>query len=357
LVEPGSLYRNVRGNFREVARGTFARKDRHHCAFADVNRDHRPDAFCTLGADRGKGVKTDELWLQRPGHRFVDRAAEYGVMDPYGRGRYAAFLDINRDGFLDLFVGNAAPRADTHTSPNRLFLNVGGKRFRDVPQYHLDHETGNFCAQAADVDRDGWTDLLLCGNEGLRLFRNSKGRTLVDVTRRMDVLGRQPGVTPPRPKLTRAQLVNAPQPPWLAARLIDLNRDGRLDLLALGRNGLVSQFGRADGFGPPSVIGHLTSGFALATGDVDRDKDPDVYVVQTCPDVRGRALDEPDFLLRNDGTGRRFRYVRVPPLKSGCGQAASAIDYNRDGRTEFVVLNGRDRFTGPVQVLRFVRRH
>jgi hypothetical protein len=351
LIEPGSIFANTGRRFREVARGTLARTDRHFCTFADVDRDGRVDAFCSVGADRGTAVKADQLLLQESPGRFRDRAAAYGVVDPYGRGRYATFLDVNKDSWPDLFVGNAAPRADDHPSPDRLFLNRDGKRFEDVPGYGLDAERGSFCAQAADVDDDGWTDLLLCGNEGMRLYRNEGGRKFVDVTKRYGVAGIVAGATQAPPDLSRQVLINNPQEPWRDAQLADLDGDGDPDLVAVGTKGVIEQKWDGGRFAAPKVIASMDAPYSLAVGDADADRRADVYVVGTCRPDGSQVTDRPDFLLSQSPTGK-FRQARIDPV-DGCGQSVSVL---RDhGRDDFIVLNGRDRFVGLVQCLRFER--
>ena len=45
------------------------------------------DLFCTQGASYGTGAKRNALYVQRPDHTFVDRAAQYGVLHlPPGAG-------------------------------------------------------------------------------------------------------------------------------------------------------------------------------------------------------------------------------------------------------------------------------
>src|SRR4029450_1393031 len=55
-------------------------RDRHACAWADVNRDGMPDLMCMKGAARGTARKWNELWIQgpKPG-RFTDEAHAFGV--------------------------------------------------------------------------------------------------------------------------------------------------------------------------------------------------------------------------------------------------------------------------------------
>lgn len=60
---PARLYCNDKGRFTEIHAGMFTRKDRHDCAWADINRDGLSDVYCTLGANYGKGEKKNELWI------------------------------------------------------------------------------------------------------------------------------------------------------------------------------------------------------------------------------------------------------------------------------------------------------
>ena len=52
------------------------------------------------------------------GHTFAEQAGQYGVFDPFGRGRSAKFIDANDDGYPDLFVANEKIRRDGMPSPN-----------------------------------------------------------------------------------------------------------------------------------------------------------------------------------------------------------------------------------------------
>ncbi len=195
-------------------------------AFADVEGDGDLDLVRT---PVGRG--STELLLNDGAGRFSDATGGSGLDDlgppPPGRQAHAhglTFADVDRDGRLDLLVthwdeGVVAALADPAandispdggggsivcaraawlrdrgwprppgTPPNRsrLYLNEGGGRFRDataamgLPLEQVMGFTGSF----ADVDRDGWPDLLLTGDFCTsRLFRNEGGTRFVDVTR------------------------------------------------------------------------------------------------------------------------------------------------------------------------------
>ncbi len=74
----------------------------------------------------------------------------------------------------------------------------------------------------------------------------------------------------------------------------------------------------------------------------------DLYLVRS---HRSDNLD--DILLVNDGKGRAFTSVSIPQagLKNGKGDDVVAIDHDRNGLTDFLVLNGDGDDPGPIQLL------
>jgi FG-GAP-like repeat len=305
------------------------RRDRHGCTIDDVDLDGLDDIFCAKGAQSGTAKKWNELWMQGPGNTWTDRAHAYGVEDHWGRGRFPMFMDLNHDPYPDLFIGNDIPRKDDRRSPNRTFINLGGQRFEEV-KLGVTRELGDTCTDVADYDDDGREDLLLCGRYRLYLFRR-RPKSFTDVRERVKL-------------------------PWVkatAARFADLDDDGQLDLVYATRERLEVRLQRRDHtFGRVVARHALLHAHGLATGDPDGDGDTDIYVVEGCV---GR-VNQDDWLLVNAGTGRRFVRRRVEPVSRGCGDTAAAADFDRDGRDEFVVVNGGGReqpldLDGPDQVL------
>src|SRR2546421_653149 len=100
--------------------------DQHGAGWGDLDGDGRPDLYVGLGAERGRGTKTNRLY-RNLGGRFVDIAGAAGATDPRGRARGVSWVDYDRDGRLDVFVANYA-------SPNVLLHNAGDGTFEDRAQ-------------------------------------------------------------------------------------------------------------------------------------------------------------------------------------------------------------------------------
>ena len=90
----------------------------------------------------------------------------------------------------------------------------------------------------------------------------------------------------------------------------------------------------------------VSEGTALAAGDADGDGDIDLYVLQGKSE--GGAH---DLILRNDGDGTSFSTIDVPEVRGGSEDDVIALDYDTDGRTDFLALNGRNSVKGPVQLI------
>ncbi|CAN5675629.1 hypothetical protein BH18ACT15_BH18ACT15_06750 [soil metagenome] len=49
-------------------------------------------------------------------------------------------------------------------------------------------------------------------------------------------------------------------------------------------------------------------------------------------------------------TCRAITGETLPAVGTGCGQTVAGIDYDGNGRRDFLVLNGRKKVAGPVQL-------
>jgi hypothetical protein len=332
-----SLYENAgNGQFQETNQGTFARADRHGCDAADVNGDGLKDIFCTEGANHGTSAKHNELYIQQSDHTFAEQAGQYGVLDPFGRGRSAKFFDANGDGRPDLLVGNNPTRGDGMPSPNRLFTNQLGQALRYAPEYGLELETsfqGSLNASVGDLDKDGWQDLLVITPQGLRVYHNEQGKSFTDVA-------------------ASVGLGQSPQDVTLA----DVNGDSWLDVIEVAPNTL-SVFVNTNGKFSRVFSTSLQYGYSVAAGDVNSDDRPDVYV------MRGRdaaGANAPDQVYLNDGGGASFTLMSsIPSTSQGEADSVAPLDYDGNGLTDFLVLNGggeKESGPGPVELIAFFRR-
>jgi hypothetical protein len=251
----------------------------------------------------------------------------------------AGFLDYDADGWPDILL--VGPEGGA------LFRNEGGRQFRNVSrETGLDGLSGRWhgCA-VADVDNDGWPDLLITGYRRQALLRNREGRRFDDVSAASGIVSNTWGTS---------------------ASFFDADGDGRVDLLLgsyvkfgpgspefLDRNGVRITLGpdayegeklryfrnlgdfqfreetREAGF-------HVTRGkcFGTAVADFDDDGDDDVYV----------ANDEmPGNLFVNDGRGRfTDRGVESGTALSGAGKRQGGMgtawgDWDNDLRPDLIV--------------------
>ena len=326
---------NVGGSFADAPTTAFSAVDRHSCDVGDVDANGWKDIICITGRRFGTSINHHELSydVAGPNPRFDRKVA--GIADPLGRGRDVAFIKLDRNDYPDVLTVAQPEREDVYPSTNRFYRNFRGT-FRSAPGVGLDRPVGGYCADGRDIDGDGDQDLLLCerfpangGTPGLRIYRNEGGK----LKNRNGVLGVKP----------------------IGDRdvaLADVNGDGKRDLIQLAGNRVRVSKRVSGGFKKIAEI-KLDKTVALATGDVNGDKRADIYVVRG-----GSDINRADRLLVNNGWGTRWTSVKIPQAgpNNGRGDDVVALDYDRNGLTDFVVLNGKGKDAGPIQLLASFRK-
>ncbi|MGH3148524.1 MAG: FG-GAP repeat domain-containing protein, partial [Rubrobacter sp.] len=260
--------------------------------------------------------------------------AQYGVLEPFSRGRASTFMDANGDAYPDLLTVNQSDRPDGLPSPTRLFVNQEGRAFRPAPELGLEHESEGGAAIPGDLDGDGREDLLVDTNSSgkrasdLRVYRNERGGGFTEVAEEVG-LGHS----------------------VVDATLAEVNGDGQPDVVEVTSDKLRVLHNDNGTFSVAYSTG-LSYGRAVATGDVNGDGLSDVYA------MRGKSSkrNAPDRVFINGGSGEDFsRLSSVPSTSEGEAESVWPIDYDENGLTDFLVLNGLNARGGPVQLIAFYR--
>jgi hypothetical protein len=171
--KPRLFHNNRNGTFTDVTKemGIEAPEIGLSCWTWDYDNDGWTDIFATsydrtLG-DVVKGLlgqphsrETSKLYRNLGGKKFVDVTKEVGLdqcYSPMGTN----FGDVDNDGFLDFYLGTGDHDIATLV-PNRMFRNIGGKKFADITSSsgtgHLQKGHG---VGIGDWDRNGTADVFI----------------------------------------------------------------------------------------------------------------------------------------------------------------------------------------------------
>lgn len=337
-------------------------------ALGDLTGDGLPELLLTsnLGENR--------LYLNEGGFRFTDVTERAGVA---GVGLWATgvtFVDINGDGWLDIYVGYAGD-VEGERRANELYIHQG-LNARGVPvfaesaaAYGIADQGYTTHAAFFDYDRDGDLDLYLVNNSfrpansfgmqntrdvrdpfgGDKLYRNDGGG-FVDVSEAAGIFGSEIGF-------------------GLGVAISDLNRDGWPDIYV--SNDFFEQdylyINDGDGAFTESLERQMPyvsySSMGLDIADIDNDGWPDVYVTDMLPEDEYRFKTTAGFedwdlyqsRLRNDYYHQFTRNMLHLNQRTGVfseiGQMAgvartdwswSALiaDFDLDGHKDIHVTNG-----------------
>lgn len=128
-------------------------------ALGDINNDGLLDIYFT------GNLVDNQLYLNKGDWTFENITDKAGVAckDVWSSG--ATFVDINHDGFLDIYVCKAGPPSDKNNRHNELFINNGDLTFTEKSkEYGLDIVGLAVQANFFDYDKDGDLDCYLLSN-------------------------------------------------------------------------------------------------------------------------------------------------------------------------------------------------
>ncbi len=316
---PNRLYRNDRGVLVDIAAqaGVADARATRAAAWGDADADGDPDLL--LGFTPGAGPV---LRLYRnTGGRFADVTADAGLIVDKGAVRQPAWIDVDGDDDLDLFIA-FRDRANT------FFRNDAG-RFTDVAlEIGLADPRRTVGAVWFDFDEDGDLDVYVANMDGDAngLFRNDGGK-VTDVAEAAGVAwgGRTP-----------SEKTNGTVRPCAA----DVDGDGRLDLFTAnyGPNGLFLNRGngRFDDRSRAWAIDIDARYDACAFSDFDHDGRLDLYVNGT---VTG-GVSYRDYLFRN--TGMAFEDVTPENIRAlQADHGVQWADFDNDGDEDLALTGSR----------------
>jgi hypothetical protein len=345
LYEPDLLYRNRGdGTFEDVAASVGLGGQTHHigAAWADVDEDGDLDLYVT-----SVGELTHALFINHEG-TFVDEALERGaaLLDGYPQtGTTPSFGDYDNDGWLDLYVGDWHTHAiGTQPSHARLLHNRGAAdpgvfddvtlaAGVDVDAVYLDVEnsldgTFVFSPAFADLDADGWLDLVLTSDFGCsRLFWNQHDGTFVDGTLAAGVGSDENG---------------------MGTSLGDYDNDGDLDMFVSSITGpdnktgnrLFEYVGAREFVDATDAAGVREGSWAWGASFLDHDNDGDLDLALT--NGWNGTLYDADAMVgwTNLGEGHMIDTSLALGLDDvGQGRALLTFDYDRDGDLDLFVAN------------------
>ena len=127
-------------------------------AIGDINNDGLADIFFTSNMGENK------LYLNKGNFKFEDITAKAGFRQDSMWSTGVLFVDINNDGWLDIYVCNSGHMPNGNRR-NKLYINNHDQTFTEsAAQYGLDHKGYSTQVSFFDYDLDGDLDCFIIDN-------------------------------------------------------------------------------------------------------------------------------------------------------------------------------------------------
>ena len=251
-------------------------------AVGDLNNDGLPDIFFTSNQGSNK------LYLNKGNLKFEDISVKAGFTDKNQWSTGVVFVDINGDGWLDIYVCNAGNMFDSTLRKNQLFINNHDLTFTEcAAKYGLDNSGYTTQVSFFDYDLDGDLDCFMVNNSPI--------------------------------PVNTLNYANMRDLPLAQSPVADFLKGGG-DHLYRNDNGHFTEVTKEAG-----IHGGLISlGLGVTVGDINNDGYPDIYV--------SNDFFERDYLYINqkDGTFKDELEQRIQHT-SLSSMGADMQDINNDG--------------------------
>ena len=329
------------------------------CVWGDFDNDGSPDLFVT---QFGKNV----LYRNNGNGTFTDVTDKAGVggLESGAFHSGATFLDYDRDGWLDLYVGSYVNLGDKrycklgdvlsscapseyHGSPDALYHNNHDGTFTNVTQAAGIYQPlgKNLSVQAGDYDNDGWPDLFVA-NDGLNayLYHNEHNGKFKEV-----------GLSTGMAVTSRGTVMAA-----MCISLGDYDNDGQLDLYISDFQRSSDHLWHNDGKGFFDEVSD-EAGITQATRDVlsfgggfvDYDNDGllDLFIANghVYPEVEqatpGTHYKQINSLFHNESNGKLTEVSKFSGNgfeTAYAGRGVAFADFDNDGFVDVLVANNGD---------------
>ncbi len=326
-------------------------------AVGDYDNDGFDDLFVA-------GVYRNALYHNNGDGTFTDVTEKAGLIHPdkqYGPlwAVGGAWVDINNDGLLDLFVvnylswdGKKEPDCKFNGKPeychpkfykelpSQLFLNKGNGRFEEISEQAgiRAHPGKGMGVAVADYDNDGRPDVFVANDKLFNFLFHNKGNN------KFDEVAFEAGVALPE----HGNLISG-----MGTDFRDLNNDGYPDLALAAlqnetfpvyQNSGKGNFTEITSRSGMTRLSDPMSGYSVNIADFDNDGWKDIFISRgdvASPNMSSRIrVDQNNTVFRNIDGGKfvsltaEAGFAAQPPKRH---RGAAVADFNHDGKLDLVV--------------------
>ena len=326
-------------------------------AVGDYDNDGYDDIFIA-------GVYRNTLYHNNGDGTFTDVTEKAGLNKPdkqFGRlwSVGGAWVDVNNDGLLDLFVvnylswdGSKEPDCKFNGKPeychpkfykelpNQLLLNKGDGTFVDISEEAgiRSHPGKGMGVAIADYDGDGLPDIFVANDKLFNFLFHNKGKN------RFDEVAFETGVALPE----HGNLISG-----MGVDFRDIDNDGHPDIaiaalqnetFPIYQNTGKDNFREITARSGMTTLSNPMSGYSVNIADFDNDGRKDIFISRgdvASPNMSSRIrIEQPNTVFRNIVGGKWQALTEEAGFATQSPQrhrGAAVGDFNHDGKLDLVV--------------------